>query len=98
MPVVRLVSVFILMTLGSFTDFTNFTDRSTNASLLMRVDLLRRIGFFTGINDLLAETACSLDVHGKHDAQPGVSTESLKQRYPGELAVRRRRRECDVPA
>jgi hypothetical protein len=43
-------------------------DLSTNASLLMRVDFLWRIDFFTGIDVLLAETARSLDLHGKPDA------------------------------
>jgi hypothetical protein len=57
------------MTLARFTDLANFTVFSTNAGLLMRVGFLRRIEFFTGIDDLLAETACSLDLHGKPDAQ-----------------------------
>jgi hypothetical protein len=79
-------------------DFANLMDLSTNASLLRRVDFLR-IDFFTGINDLLAETACSLDLYTANTMpNSGVSTGDPKPRCTGGLAARRRRPECDVSA
>jgi len=63
-------------------DFANLTDLLTNASLLRRVDFLR-IGFFNGINNLLAETACSLDLYTAN-AMPrsGVSTRAPNRDVP----------------
>jgi hypothetical protein len=47
------------MTLARFMDFANLTD----------------LDFFTGINNLLAETACSLDLYTANTMpKPGVST------------------------